>query len=242
MPRPSRKPKKLAALDHPNEDFTASIVSTNVDPTHSAANPPLSPNLKPIDDNVNFPIYEEEDVSLQDEFGFSQVRGIKKSVISIPIESDSDGDVDDNQPSKEEAEDLYGVTPDPEGTEDRQSSPPRPPSPVPKLRKPIRQPLRTSELLPLLPARKKRYQTRRQQKKMPALCTSDGDSKVDATMKNRGKKRRVVDKENDAPEESSEEESEVVERRKIVKLKFAEIDLWEIAFENVDLSFSSQNS
>jgi phage gp16-like protein len=77
---------------------------------------------------------------------------------------------------------------------------------------------------------------------MPAQCTSDDDSEVDRVTKRRGKKRRVVDKENDVPEETSEEESEVVERRKIVKLKFAEIDQWEMAFESVDLSFSSQTS
>ena len=156
----------------------------------------------------------------------------------MPVESDSDHDIDDNQPSEaeEDAEDLYG---DPEGIGDRQSSPPRPPSPVPKLKKPIRQQTRTSELLPLLPARKKRSPTRHQ-KKMPAH--SDDDSEVDPVTKSRGKKRRVVDKENDVPEETSEEESEVVERRKIVKLKFAEIDLWEMAFESVDLSFSSQTS
>jgi hypothetical protein len=240
MPRPSRKPKRLDFLAQQNKEPTSPVKSTNVHPSHSTTNPPLSPNFIPINDNVNFPIYEDEDAPLQDEFGFSQVKGIKKSVISMPVESDSDNDVDDNQPSKEEedAEDLYG---DPEGIEDRQSSPPRPQSPVPKLMKPIRQPTRTSQLLPLLPARKKRSSTR-QQKKMPPQCTSDDDSEVDTATKSRGKKRRVVDKENDVPDDANEEESEVVERRKIVKLKFAEIDRWEMAFETVDLSFSSQNS
>jgi hypothetical protein len=240
MPRPSRKPKKLDFLAQQNKEPTAPVNSTHVHLSHPITNPPLSPNLTPLHDNINFPIYEDQDAPLQDEFGFSQVRGIKKSAISMPVESDSDHDVDDNQPSKEEedAEDLYG---DPEGIEDRQSSPPRPTSPVPKLKKPIRQQTRTSELLHLLPARKKRSPTRHQ-KKMPAQCTSDDDSEVDRVTKRRGKKRRVVDKENDVPEETSEEESEVVERRKIVKLKFAEIDQWEMAFESVDLSFSSQTS
>jgi hypothetical protein len=54
-----------------------------------------------------------------------------------------------------------------------------------------------------------------------------------------------MDKENAIPDESagetdSEEERARVERRKVVKKTFAEVDQWEMAFETVDLSFSSQ--
>ena len=243
MPRPTRKPKKLASLRSQIEPALAPVMSTPVHTAHLSGNPPESPNLTPIPDNANFPIYEHETVPVQDEFGFSQVRGIKKNVVAMPVVSDSDDDIDDNQPRKaeEEDEELYGVPRNQQRTESPLSSPARPQAPVARPKKPTRPP-RTSELLPLLPVRKKRYPARDQQKKMPALRTSDIDSEDDTAAKDGGKKRRVADKENDAPEETSEEEAEVVGRRKIVKQKFAEIDRWEMAFETVDLSFSSQNS
>ena len=244
MPRPLRKPKKLATLNAQGVTASAPVISTPVHETNSITTRLLSPNLSPIQDAVNFPIFEDESVPLHDEFGFSQVRGIKKAVVSMPLDSDSGDDIDDNQPSKgddvENDEDLYGVPPDPAATECPPSTPPAPiqtPKRQPKKR--TRRP-RTSELLCLLPARKKRNTTRPQRKQL-ATANSDADKDDDAAVKN-GPKKGGLDKENDTPEESSETEFEVVERRAIVKHKFAEIDQWEMAFETVDLSFSSQNS
>jgi hypothetical protein len=245
MPRPLRKPKKFASATSQNETAAAPIVSTPVRHAHSNTSRLLSPNLSPIPDTANFPIFQDESVPLHDEFGFSRVRGIKKTVIAMPTEFDSDADIDDNQPSKEDDvdEDLYGVPPDPAAREDRPSPPSMPQSPKPRPKKAIRHP-RTSELLCLLPTRKKRRPTqpqRKQRKQLRTLATSDVNSDDDTTRKRYGK-TDAVDKENDAPEESSETEPEIVERRTIVKQKFAEIDRWEMAFESVDLSFSSQNS
>ena len=244
MPRPLRKPKKFASATSQNETAAVPIVSTPVHHPHSNTSRLLSPNLSPIPDTANFPIFQDESVPLHDEFGFSRVRGIKKSVTAMPTEFDSDVDIDDNQPSKEDDvdEDLYEVPPDP-ATEDRPSPPAILQSPKPQSKKAIRHP-RTSELLCLLPTRKKRCPNqpqRKQRKQLRTFGTSDVNSDDDTTRKNRGK-TDVVDKENDAPEESSGTNLGLSERRAIVKQKFAEIDRWEMAFESVDLSFSSQSS
>ena len=258
MPRPTRKPKRFnpAQLEG-NTAEEAPVVSTPLHSNQSTTNPPpppASPDLSPIQRESNFAIYDDT-IPESDEFGFLKVKGIKKTIVPIQIDSDVDDEADDEIDAEDEVvslkqeddEDIYGeqivvrTTNSEEG--DIIQSPPVEPRTQPHAqKKPIRN-LRTSQLLPLLPARRKRHG---QKKVVASLDTSDNDDDdVDVKSKSHGKKRRVVDKENDVPEGrvediDSEEERAMEERRDIVKRKFAEVDQWEMAFETVDLSFSSQ--
>jgi hypothetical protein len=245
MPRPVRKPKRFIAAQTQKETL---VVSTPLHPKHATAEF-ASPELSPIQRDTDFTIYQDQDDNgpESDGFGFSRVKGIKKSISTKQPVSDIDDDAPIDDDVDDEEDDIYGVQPtrpvdvnDPPSTANIPSSPP---APQPKPKKPVRQ-LRTSQLLSLLPTRRKRPQ--RQSKKMSTLNTSDAESDTEIPVKSKSsKKRRVVDKENAVPDESagetdSEEERAREERRKVVKKTFAEVDQWEMAFETVDLSFSSQ--
>ena len=254
MPRPTRKPKRFNRSNTESNPTDAPVISTPLHSKQSTTNPPplASPELSPIQRENEFTIYVDENKSTipeQDHFGFGRVKGVKKTFVSIQIDSD-DGDdggdehLEDDLSVKEEDddEDIYGepyipptTTEAVEPSKYEDSSPVRP---TPK-KKSISK-LRTSQLLPLLPTRRKR-QPPRPQKKQSSHDSSGAE--LDVPIKSKSvKKRRVADKENDGPEEEidSEEERQIEERRKIVKKKFAEVDNWEMAFETVDLSFSSQ--
>jgi hypothetical protein len=256
MPRPARKPKRFNPQPQlPSEEVIAPVASTPVRQRQSTTGI-ASPGLSPIQRENNFTIYEDENDPESDGFGFSKVKGIKKLVNSPHIESEveesleeDDHDIDDNPP--EDDEDIYGI-PLPSTTKQDQggdsinveSSPMPAPVVQAKPKKQARK-LRTSQLLPLLPARRKRQQSSNSRKKMASINTSEpeSDSDIPVKMSKPVKRRRVADKENDGPMPSDEEDAEdsgVVERRKIVKEKFAKVDEWEMAFETVDLSFSSQ--
>ena len=252
MPRPTRKPKRFNPSNAESNPTDAPVISTPLHSKQSTTNPPLlaSPELSPIQREKEFTIYADKDKSNipeQDSFGFGRVKGVKKTFVPIQIDSDDagdDGNLEDDVSLKDEEdeEDIYGeqyvprtATEAEEPHEREDSSPVRP---MPK-KKSISK-LRTSQLLPLLPTRRKRQPTRLQ-KNQRSLDTPD--TKPDVPRKSKSlKKRHVVDKENDESEEEidSEEERQIEDRRKIVKKKFAEVDNWEMAFEIVDLSFSSQ--
>jgi hypothetical protein len=253
MPRPTRKPKRFNPSNAESNPSDAPVISTPLHPKQSTTNPPplASPELSPIQRDNEFTIYGDENKSTipeQDHFGFGRVKGVKKTFVPIQIDSDdADDDLDDENDvedgsvkDEDDDEDIYGepyVAPTP--TEAEESSKQEDSSPVlPTPKKKSISRLRTSQLLPLLPTRRKRQPPRPQKKQPPHDCS---DTELDVPIKSKSvKKRRVVDKENEGPEEiDSEEERQIEERRKIVK-KFAEVDNWEMAFETVDLSFSSQ--
>ena len=258
MPRPARKPKRFNAQPQlPSDEVVAPVASTPVHQRQSTTGI-ASPGLSPIVRENDFTIYDDETDPQSDEFGFSKVKGIRKPIKSTHIHSDieenledDENDVDDN-PAEEDEEDLYGL-PLPsttKGNVTRESVNVEPsPAPVqitqPKPKKLVRK-LRTSELLPLLPARRKRQQSSNIRKKMAAINTSEPESDSEVPVKRKSVKRRrvaVADKENDGPVSSDDDEAEdsgVEERRKVVKAQFAKVDQWEMVFETVDLSFSSQ--
>jgi hypothetical protein len=242
MPRPVRKPKRFVPTESRKERIETLVVSTPIHPKHSTA-AFASPELSPIQRD-DFIIHQDQDHNGpdSDEFGFARTKGIKRTV----GKEEQDSNVDDDVSSDE---DIYG-TPLPKSAAltatpatNYPSSPPAP-QPQPKIKKPIRQ-LRTSQLLQLMPTRRKRL-VKRPSQKNSGLTTSDAESDNEVPVKPKiSRKRRIVDKENAMPEESSaetdsEEDLAREERRKLIKEKFAEVDQWEMAFESVDLSFSSQ--
>jgi hypothetical protein len=257
MPRPARKPKKFKPEEPQgaqNGEVDVPVVSTPLHPSLSAANPIMSPGLSPIQPTNDFAGNSNDEGGKTvkpefDEFGFGKIKGVKKPISATQLDFDADDeadfhDIDDDNP--EDDDDIYGEPYAPPAEENdlslsaqAESSPVAVPPPKPKVRK-----VRTSQLLPLLPARRKR-QSRHPQKKQVTPNTSDAESEQEDIVKSKPvKKRRVVDKENDVPDvsenDNSEEERAMEERRKIIKKKFAEVDQWEMAFETVDLSFSSQ--
>ena len=252
MPRPTRKPKRFNPSNTQSNSADAPVISTPLHSKQSTTNPPplASPELSPIQRENEFTIYADENKSTipeQDHFGFGRVKGVKKTFVPAQIDSD-DADDDDkleddvSVKDEDDDEDIYGepyvppITTEAKESFKREDSSPLHPTP----KKKSVSKLRTSQLLPLLPTRRKR-QPPRPQKKQPSLNTPDAEPDVTGKSKS-VKKRRVADKENDELEEEidSEEERQIEERRSIVKKKFAEVDNWEMAFETVDLSFSSQ--
>jgi hypothetical protein len=255
MPRPTRKPKRFNSSTTKNNSTDAPVISTPLHSKQSTTNPPplASPELSPIQRENEFTIYDDENKSIipeQDHFGFGRVKGVKKTFVPIQIDSDdADDDFNDENHAddvsvkdEDDDEDIYGepyvppATTEAKGPSKNDDSSPLRPTPK---KKPISK-LRTSQLLPLLPSRRKRQPPRPQKKQSSHDCS---DAEPDVPVKSKSvKKRRVADKENDEPEGEidSEEERKIEERRKIVKKKFAEVDNWEMAFETVDLSFSSQ--
>jgi hypothetical protein len=248
MPRPTRKPKRFNPSNTQSNLADAPVISTPLHSKQSTTNPqPLaSPELSPIQRENEFTIYADENKSTipeQDHFGFGRVKGVKKAFVPIQIDSDDADDDDVSLKDEDDDEDIYGepyvppTTTEAEEPSKREDSSPLRPTP----KKKSVSKLRTSQLLPLLPTRRKR-QPPRPQKKQPSLNTSDNKPDVPGKSKSVNKRRVVMDKENDELEEEidSEEERQIEERRSIVKKKFAEVDNWEMAFETVDLSFSSQ--
>jgi hypothetical protein len=257
MPRPARKPKRFNAQPQlPSEEVAVPVASTPVHQRQSTTGI-ASPGLSPIERENDFTIYDDENDPQSDEFGFSKLKGIRKPIKTTHIDSDieesledDENDVDDN-PAEEDEEDLYGL-PLPSTTKTNVTrdlinaeSSPAPVQVRPKPKKQVRK-LRTSELLPLLPARRKRQQSMNIRQKMAAINTSEPESDSDFPVKTKSVKKRrvaVADKENDGPVSSDDDDAEdsgVEERRKVVKAQFAKVDQWEMAFETVDLSFSSQ--
>ena len=256
MPRPARKPRKFFPSQPKTDDANLPAASAQ-----SQSEQPVAPSdhhlVRELSPKTDFTIYNDisNNDEESDEFGFGKVKGVKKVVVPLEIDSDVDDEDnnsvsdDDHAVKQEDDEDLYG-TPyvsyikDSEIKEPGDGKPTSQPAPEPRLKKKVRK-LRTSELLPLLPTRRRR-QPIRPQKKVPALNTSDAESDDDGPVKSKSfKKRQVVDKENDESklvedDLDSEEERQMEKRRKAVKEKFAEVDRWDLAFEAVDLSFSSQ--
>lgn len=255
MPRPARKPKKFKSMNSESNVSDAPVMSTPVHPKQrGTTNSFASPGLSPIQYEIDSATHNDNSArspTESNDFGFGRVKGVKKAV--FPIHSDSDideeandidTDLDEDFEKQEDDEDLYGSPPAElekiQTSVHEDSSVPRPPRSKPS--KSARNP-RTSELLPLLPMRRKRKPSYPQ--KIPSLDSSDSESETNVPIKKKPIRRREVDKENDVPKELQEEvdsegERHREERRKMIKAKFAEVDRWEMAFETVDVSFSSQ--
>lgn len=250
MPRPARKPKKFKQTEKTQtEEYVvdAPVMSTPL-PTRQIIDTPASPALSAIQLEEEIAVYQDPE-SVSDEFGFHTVKGIKK-IVATAIESDDDNSEVEQRPDSypvDDEEDIYGQPIRTKETSPNPNEPETSPVKLAPLRpsKPVKK-LRTSELLGLLPTRRKRHQPPRHQKKMPTMNISDMESDIEPPTKPKQvKKRRVpiADKENDTPEASDnegEEDPEVEKRKKAVKAKFAEVDKWALAFETVDVSFSSQ--
>src|ERR1700737_4549895 len=176
MPRPLRKPKRF----NPSKSQVSStvVVSTPIHPNRPTS-AFASPGLSPIQNENDFAIYHDKagNGPELDEFGISRVNGIKRPITRKQTNSEIDEDLptDDDLPADDEEEDIYGEPAyptdmnEPPSTADIES--PSTPAPHPKPKKPIRH-LRTSELLSLLPTRRKRI-PHRPSKKMSSLNTSD---------------------------------------------------------------------
>jgi len=249
MPRPARKPKKYKPSEAKQGKIPGDVVNVPVMSTPLATKQitavPASPALSAIEPEKEIVIYQDPQEH-SDEFGFHTVKGIKKSAAAA-VESVYDQRASDQLPDSypaDDEEDIYGEQlPLQEPSSDIVGA--APPKAVPPRPLKLGKKLRTSELLSLLPARRKRHQPPRQRKKMPTLNTSDIESETNIPAKPKAFKRRraQADKENDSPggsENEVEENPEVEGRREIVKAKFAEVDRWDLAFETVDVSFSSQ--
>jgi hypothetical protein len=102
-----RKPKKCASAKVPERDSCGSLGLNSGQPDPFKYEPSFVSDHAPIPDTANFPIFQDESVPLHDEFGFSQVRGIEKTIIAIPTEFDFNDDLDNNQPSKEDSKSRY---------------------------------------------------------------------------------------------------------------------------------------
>ena len=245
MPRPARKPKRFNPSKEQNDSVAVHpVASTPVHSKDSTTGFPASPGFSPIKPRSEIPIYEDPDPP-SDEFGFSKVKG-SKNAISInntgsTINEEESSIVDDhfNDDDSCRKQPLAKRNEIPTAPKADSSSPT--PLPASKHKKPIRR-FRTSELLPLLPARRKRP-TRVIQKEMPIINTSDENSDGEVVHSKGRKQIRTLEKENDSIERAeldSEEEAEMNNRREMIKKKFAAVDKWDLVFENVDVSFSSQ--
>lgn len=245
MPRPVRKPKQLSSLQASIGNATADVGPGCV----KAVNP-----TNPIHANRDSMISQDTASNNQgsNRFGFTRPKGVGKATIPVAIDPDGDGEdkvLSDHNSVDENYEDLYQPSIISISRESNRQNPidvgcsliSAPQSPP---KKEIRR-LRTSDLLPLLPARRKRRPIRGR-KEMPSVNTSDAESEDDGPVKSKhDKKLRVTDKENDQPKAvvddiNSEKERQIAEQRKTVKARFAEIDKWDLTFETIDLSFSSQ--
>jgi len=247
MPRPARRPKRFKQTQkqiHEEEHVVDVPVASTPVHTNQIAPWLTSPGggLSPIQQKDTFSISKDADVD-PDEFGFHVLRGVTRP-ITTRAESDQEQMPEESSVGEIE-EDIYGTAEPCMKPSPSLDNTPSPPRITPSLKS--RRNLRTSELLPLLPARRKRRHPPQQQRKMPNIDTSDTDSDAGMPPKSKfvGRKRRPVeDKENVLPVESDREpaeEPDVLERRKAVRAKFVEVDKWEMAFETVDLSFSSQD-
>jgi hypothetical protein len=242
MPRPPRKPKRFDPPQTRNIPNDAPVASTPLYPKQSTTGILASPGLSPIKPESEFSI--KQDPPGSDEFGFSRVKGVKKCIPTIHLDVNIDEEDNDVVDYDSDDEVIYGEQlPIQQEIQMSNISNSSPSPPLPPQPKKIINTLRTSELLHLLPARKKRH-TSRPQKKVVAINTSDMESDEEP-FKLKGKKRRVSDKENDVPDKlereiDSEEELKMEKRKQVIKSKFAEVDKWEMAFESVDVSFSSQ--
>jgi hypothetical protein len=239
MPRPTRRPKKFNEAPQTEGEVVQSVV-----PAEEFIAAPAVADTVPA---------EIEEGDFPDEFGFSRVKGVKKLVHEEETHPELEST---NQFVDEEEEEdnlstrvlpaVSSAPPSDELTSD--SSPPaitvQPTKPV----KPAKA-LRTSDLLPLLPTRRTHLPSHKQKPKSRGKKSVDLDSEdVQSPVKVKSsKKKRIVveDKENKEPEVveneiDSEEEVEREERRKLVRKKFHEVDEWQMAFETVDVSFSSQ--
>jgi hypothetical protein len=268
MPRPKRKPKPFKR--HPTPSSPRQPVSVAPHPEPAPPDPPRSTEQSPMprDSGEDHAVVVEHS-----DFGFNAVRGIKRTVISIPADSDPEHeepvhtvrepvDVDEAKvPVKQVSdEDIYGdrTTPFDHTSSLSTLSPVPTPRPSSPLKKPPLRTLRTSDLLHFLPTRRKRSSKHPTKSRKPVtLGSSEDESEADngeageqpaprRRAKRAPKGGRVCasleeDKENDDPGSEMEEEREGEGRwRDTVKSKFAEIDRWEMDFESVDLSFSSQ--
>ena len=256
MPRPKRKPKKFKTQSPANAPRETPVSSGPLPDPATYESPPSNEPIPLADDDAINPKIHDRVMKEYNDFGFSAVRGIKRTV--VPVHADSNineepdpiNQVDSEQenipPTKPEERggDIYGV----DATSSSSSLSPVPtPSPPPK-RKPVRK-LRTSELMDLLPRRRKTLDKSAppRQPLVPSLDSSDDDGEHQVPPPPRAKGKKVAkkncravaveDKENSIP---VQDDGSSEERWNVVKGKFAEIDRWEMDFEVVDLSFSSQ--
>jgi len=229
MPRPFRKPKKFNPQQMQNTTVDVPVISTPVHAKYSTTGI-ASPGLSPIQRKDDFTIFNDDHAE----------QSTDKALQSNTNIETIDETVEEEIHAEEEEEDIYGAHPPTKSAVEHEHEP----SPTPQVKpsKPVKaaRHLRTSELLSQMPTRRKR--TVRQPKMSITLDSDCSDAETHTKTHAKSKKKRVVkDKENAEPaEESESEDDEVVERRKVIKSKFAEVDNWEMAFEEVDLSFSSQ--
>jgi hypothetical protein len=230
MPRPARKPKTFKSNEKVVEEETvAPVASTPLHRSRVVVPGLASAGVSPIRAGDTISVYEGE--------GEDEELSVFPTKFP-PLESRIA-----ERPASKSEEDIYG-----EAAPRSESSPTTAPA------IPVAQPLtsstparklRTSELLRALPSRRKRHQPPRKQKNTREINTSEVDSESDSPPKPKpGRRRRCVpveDKENANPKqaESGSEDPEILERRETVKAKFAEVDQWDLAYETVDLSFSS---
>jgi hypothetical protein len=223
MPRPKRKLKKFTPKPPAQEDL------------QPIPSPPLLDDVPPNPpsdslDVTSIPAHEESpptEILPINDFGFSQVRGIKRTIISIPSDSDVDQLPPPDDPQNDSDEDTPVKREYPPSDAASSSTLSACPTPSPKKRAVPK--VRTSELIHRLPIRRKR---------IADPPSSDEDVPVRRAKGKSGKKRPVAveDKENEGPSDGGDGKEWAVE----VKGRFAEIDRWEMEFESVDLSFSSQ--
>jgi len=255
MPRPKRKPKKFKTQSPANAPRETPVSSGPLPDPATYESPPSNEPIPLADDDAINPKIHDRVMKEYNDFGFSAVRGIKRTV--VPVHADSnineepdpinqvDGEQENIPPAKPEESggDIYGVD---AASSPSSLSPVPTPSPSPK-RKPVRK-LRTSELMHLLPRRRKKVgkSAPPRQPLVPSLDSSGDESEQQvppprAKCKRAAKKNRgavvVEDKENTIP---VQDDGSSEERWNAVKSEFAEIDKWEMDFEAVDLSFSSQ--
>jgi hypothetical protein len=225
MPRPKRKPKKFTSKAPPQEDHQQ--IPSPPFPNDTPPNPPSDPlNVTSRPNDEESP--PSETVPIND-FGFSQVRGVKRAIIPIPSDSDVDQLPILDDPQNDSYEDTpvtYEHPPLDAASSSTLSACPTP-SPSPKRQSVPK--VRTSELIHRLPIRRKRVAN---------APSSNEDSPRRPAKGRSGKKRQVgvEDKENEGPSDEGDGKEWAPE----VKGRFAEIDRWEMEFESVDLSFSSQ--
>jgi hypothetical protein len=245
MPRPVRKAKKFQGKEKEQtktDRMDSPVMSTPL-PTRQCVNAPASPALSAIQPE-EIAVYQDPETD-SDEFGFHTVKGIKKPipVPSRPKHTDSAAESQPDSYPADDEEDIHGKPlPSKELSPDEKLSSQPKTVPIQPI-KPVKKP-RTSELLALLPARRKRHQPPRQRKQTANRNTSEIDAGTEVPAKPKLPKKRHVptaDKENDEPSNDEIEwDSETLQRRQVVTAKFAEVDEWDLAYETVDVSFSSQ--
>lgn len=210
MPRPTRNAKRANTASR-KQEFSVPEVSPRVH-SHNSTIRPKTPEPNSLSDarrNINDII--DDDSLISDEVGRTTLKDIGNQ-LSLSNQQYTDTDANDGSDLS-----LY-------------------PSPLTKAsqltatRPHQEKPVRTSELLTLLPERHTRHQTKSKSRSKTSKSQKGGAAGESTS----------AEKENDVYEGDSEEEMARDKRRKVAIKKFAEVDKWELQFEDIDLSFSSQ--